>query len=442
MKLSTIFWMICWSFIAKAQTYQIKIKDPILCFDYISNQLIVIEDSSYQISISLNTKKSIKRPLYWDKELSFRSLKTSYTPLSFAGSTIFFIDSGCGWVCQLRNDSMVRIDQSFHHQNQYGGAFFLHNGQPFIFGGYGLFSYKNFITRFDKNLKQWYLFDDNFSGALVTHEPFWVNQQTLNLLAPKTKTPGAPFQDWWEYSFDTRQWKKRCTIDPIKELAYQKGWNRWENLFYDSNTLFEINFLDQKIHQYHLTPTNALLMVRKWPGYYGLLRILENSTTASSSLELIPIHQFSIRFPPKTFSIQASSVNPKLLHSSSFGFGIMLLLLILAISILTYLLYRKRRKKEAKLTPSSRALLNLWLSKDGYALELSEINDLVNIDQPSVDTLKKRRENLLKQFGEELSKEFRIEVHEVYSAQTHPSDKRMRILILQSKIIQKMKIRE
>jgi len=116
--------------------------------------------------------------------------------------------------------------------------------------------------------------------------------------------------------------------------------------------------------------------------------------------------------------------------------------LILAISILTYLLYRKRRKKEVKLTPSSRALLNLWLSKDGYALELSEINDLVNIDQPSVDTLKKRRENLLKQFGEELSKQFRIEVHEVYSAQPHPSDKRMRILILQSKIIQKMKIRE
>ena len=114
MKLSTIFWIFCWSFIAKAQTYQIKIKDPILCFDHISNQLIVIEDSSYQISISLNTKKSIKRPLYWDKELSFRSLKTSYTPLSIPGSPIFFIDSGCGWVCQLRNDSMVRIDQSFH----------------------------------------------------------------------------------------------------------------------------------------------------------------------------------------------------------------------------------------------------------------------------------------------------------------------------------------
>jgi hypothetical protein len=427
--------------VAHAQTYQFKIKDPILCFDYNSNQLIVIEDSSYQISISLKTKKSKKRPLYWDEELSFQSLRALYIPLSTKGSPIYFVDGGCGWVCELRNDSVVRIDKSFHQQNQYGGAFFLHHGEPHIFGGYGLFSYKNFITRFDQNLNQWYLFDDHFNGASVTHEPFWVTEHSLDLLAPSARIPGAPLQEWWSFSFNDRQWKKRGSIGPINGLSYQKGWNRWENLFYDSNTLFEINFEEKKVYRYPITPTNALLSVRKWQGYYGLLRILENSPSASSILELIPIQPFQQRYPPKTFAFQESILNAQPLSFLGKPWALVFVVLILVLSVLI-IRFIIGRKKEVQLTASTKALLDLWLGKDGYVLELSEMNDLVNSDQPSVDTLKKRRENLLKQFGEELSTQYKIEPQEVYLAQPHPSDKRMRILILQSKVIQKLKIRE
>lgn len=33
-------------------------------------------------------------------------------------------------------------------------------------------------------------------------------------------------------------------------------------------------------------------------------------------------------------------------------------------------------------------VLRFWLNKPGYVLELSEINDFVNYDEPSPDTLK------------------------------------------------------
>ena len=83
-------------------------------------------------------------------------LKTAYFPGKLneylalnIGKKTFLVHSGCGPVLEFRNDSIVRVDNSYLHNSQFGTTPFVYNNQIHYFGGYGLFTYKNIITRYD-----------------------------------------------------------------------------------------------------------------------------------------------------------------------------------------------------------------------------------------------------------------------------------------------------
>lgn len=67
------------------------------------------------------------------------------------------VHEGCGPVLEFRNDSLVRIDKSFLHQNQIGAATFVYKDEIYFWGGYGLFTYKNILTKYDFKAKEWFL---------------------------------------------------------------------------------------------------------------------------------------------------------------------------------------------------------------------------------------------------------------------------------------------
>ena len=87
---------LCCIFVGKSQSYRLKIVDPVICFDYNQNKLVVIEDSTYRLEISLKTKKVIKKPFKWDGQVSFNELRTAFVPLSEKGSPMYFVDHGGG----------------------------------------------------------------------------------------------------------------------------------------------------------------------------------------------------------------------------------------------------------------------------------------------------------------------------------------------------------
>jgi hypothetical protein len=68
----------------------------------------------------------------------------------------YLVHVGCGPVLEYRNDSIVRIDNSFLQKNQLGASPFVYNDQICLFGGYGLFTDKNIITRFDFKPREWF----------------------------------------------------------------------------------------------------------------------------------------------------------------------------------------------------------------------------------------------------------------------------------------------
>ena len=71
-------------------------------------------------------------------------------------------------------------------------------------------------------------------------------------------------------------------------------------------------------------------------------------------------------------------------------------------------------------------------------LEISSINDLVGHDQPSIDTLKKRRELLLKDLRIKLAAKFNISQEDVFIERRMETDKRMKLLFLNESILDKI----
>jgi len=69
-------------------------------------------------------------------------------------------------------------------------------------------------------------------------------------------------------------------------------------------------------------------------------------------------------------------------------------------------------------------------------LELSDLNDLVNPEHLSIETMKKRREALLKTFVFDMVNMFGLAPNHIYTETLNPMDKRMKILTLHPKIIE------
>jgi hypothetical protein len=91
------------------------------------------------------------------------------------------------------------------------------------------------------------------------------------------------------------------------------------------------------------------------------------------------------------------------------------------------------------LTEAERDLLSLFISHQNKGVEIHQINDLLNFGDPSIDTLKKRREQLLKEFKYKLSKHFNIELNEVFLEERMSTDKRMKIMFLNPLIFERLK---
>ena len=70
----------------------------------------------------------------------------------------YFVLSGGGPVLQLEKDSLFRIDNSVEQRNQFGAAVFNHDNKLFMYGGYGFWSFKSYMTYFDFSSNQWELF--------------------------------------------------------------------------------------------------------------------------------------------------------------------------------------------------------------------------------------------------------------------------------------------
>ncbi len=137
-------WALLISYTSQGQ--KLKRYDDLLLFNDAKTKkpIIVINDSLVYKGKQLIPFKHTEYP---DKI-------SEYLPFEIGNKT-YLVHQGCGPVLEFRNDSIVRIDNSFLHKNQFYPVSFTYNNEIYLFGGYGLFTYKNIITRYDFKSGEW-----------------------------------------------------------------------------------------------------------------------------------------------------------------------------------------------------------------------------------------------------------------------------------------------
>ena len=67
----------------------------------------------------------------------------------------YFLDPLGGGVYLFENDSLYKIDNSYKHKMQIDASIFSYKGSIYKYGGYGFWSHRDFMTRFDKEIREW-----------------------------------------------------------------------------------------------------------------------------------------------------------------------------------------------------------------------------------------------------------------------------------------------
>ena len=70
-------------------------------------------------------------------------------------SSFYFISKTGGSVLKLKENTLDRIDNSFNHKMQIGSSIFQYNNEIYRYGGYGFFSARNFIVKYDYLTNEW-----------------------------------------------------------------------------------------------------------------------------------------------------------------------------------------------------------------------------------------------------------------------------------------------
>jgi hypothetical protein len=253
----------------------------------------------------------------------------------------YLVHVGCGPVLEYRNDSIVRIDNSFLQKNQYGASPFVYKNQICLFGGSGLFSDKNFITKFDLKSNEWFQFfvkgDEKPSPRSVNIDFF--NKNGLYILGGWTNVPNTNFekdQCLWFFNFNTFQWNRKGNYNKnllkfISEPPERYYTFKTEKKLYVINgeVILEIDFEDNKLNYfenkniilcqkpYFDTNSNSLV-------YLQYLSGAENLELSSISLSQL------LKYPLK---------NEKLYYSSWIEYSLWLMYLVLGL-ILTIRAYK------------------------------------------------------------------------------------------------------
>jgi hypothetical protein len=423
---------------AAAQLFRVELKNrtDLYFIDANKNSLLLFDDSIHYTQIDLTTGVTKELPYYRDPYDIFSEFVKGYKIITDEQNHVYFVDRGCGIVYKWQHDSIIRIDRSFHHKNQFYGDVYMHNGSPYIFGGYGYFSFKNIMTSFDFSTKEWYKVT-TIGGPIPNGD--------LNRYATKLKDklyfivfkPNYTGDSTQVFSFDLNKLKWSAIGTLNVKVRFSDFFDKTElSPFLVMNRFFYyLDYENNKITKYLLPQNLQIRIIKEYRN-----KIIAFSYSPNSSGYKVLVYNKSDFFKNKVESRPllvpvVAPFNYSRLTSIIIGFLVLLL---------SYLIIWKRKKRTAKpkalilyeFKKVEVELLNFWLSKPDLKIEMNEINDFVAHDNPSIDTLKKRRETLLKGLKQALDFYLKNELGEekAISEYLHPQDSRMKILMLHEKV--------
>ncbi len=189
------------------------------------NNVIYAYGKNFYKKINLDNFQVDSIPVFTEKHFDI----SIYNPIMI-DSVSYFIHQAGGLVYKNRNDSIVRIDNSFNHKMQMYSNNFSYNSKIHRFGGYGFWSARNFITYYNHSLNEWEVVkplnsqeipENSFKGLhILIGDDFYVfNSMHMN---PNDKHYEIFNKKLWNYNFTDKKWTHLGNTDFIeKNETYQ-----------------------------------------------------------------------------------------------------------------------------------------------------------------------------------------------------------------------------
>lgn len=220
--------------------------------------LLFKEAKSKQPIIIINDSLVYKgKQLIPFKHTQYPDKISEYLPFEI-GTKTYLVHQGCGPVLEFRNDSIVRIDHSFLQKNQFHPVPFTYNNEIYLFGGYGLFTYKNIITRFDFKSGEWNQVQTKGKKLPEPRASAYslLSGNTLYVFGGKTNDGDnipkfkAVQPELWKLYLPTMTWSYVGQYNPNVLNANETKLQYKDQLHLLEGNITEINFAKKTVHKF------------------------------------------------------------------------------------------------------------------------------------------------------------------------------------------------
>ena len=193
---------------------------------------IIIKEGYYQFKKNW-TYKSLDSKAFFVENKNIQSLEvfkqSKITSLKDSLKT-FLVLAGGGHVISQTDKGFLREDSSVEQKNQYFSSIFLYNDQIHMYGGYGFWSFKKYITFFDKATGQWEIL--KIKSEYIPSARWKAVSQLINdklyVLGGRNTTEGSfnkdvVLNDIFSYDFIDKKFTNLGEINPEIPLKYSYG---------------------------------------------------------------------------------------------------------------------------------------------------------------------------------------------------------------------------
>ena len=191
----------------------------------------------------------------------------NFTPIKI-NDVFYFVQNVGGLVLELNKNDLKRIDNSFNHKMQITSTIFRYNNEIYRYGGYGYFSAREFIVKFDFETNEWESVKVN--GELIPparfSNAFSIDENNLTIIGGTTvdrynREKRFHLTDMWQFSFEELKWSFLLDSEEIQPIDYEAF--KFDNkiFFREGNYLKSLNLNSFELSNNNLT--NALLKVSK-----------------------------------------------------------------------------------------------------------------------------------------------------------------------------------
>ena len=138
-------------------------------------------------------------------------------------NAFYFISKVGGSVLKLKDNTLSQIDNSFNHKMQLGSTIFKYNNDIYRYGGYGFFSSRNFIVKYDFKTNEWesIILKNNLVPKGRYDNSFLLNKDEFVVMGgegvdPLNRLNRNKLNDSWKFSFKDMRWNKVASDEYFK----------------------------------------------------------------------------------------------------------------------------------------------------------------------------------------------------------------------------------